>query len=64
MLSKKPIPVRDRLIFALDVSSIDEAKRRISDVSTRTEAFVREHPGACLIGAVAVGYLIARLARR
>jgi orotidine-5'-phosphate decarboxylase len=30
MLSKKPIPVRDRLIFALDVSSVDEAKRLVS----------------------------------
>ena len=30
MLSKKPIPVRDRLIFALDVSNIDEAKRLVT----------------------------------
>ena len=43
---------------------IDEARRRISDVSTQAQTFVRQHPGACLVGAVAVGYLIARLARR
>jgi orotidine-5'-phosphate decarboxylase len=30
MLSKKPIPVRDRLIFALDVSSTEEAKRLVT----------------------------------
>lgn len=29
MLSKKPIPVKDRLIFALDVSNVDEAKRLV-----------------------------------
>src|SRR5437016_5814097 len=29
MLSNKSIPVRDRLIFALDVSSVDEAKRLV-----------------------------------
>ena len=29
MLSTKPIPVRDRLIFALDVASVEEAKRLV-----------------------------------
>src|ERR1043165_392132 len=30
MLSKKPIPAKDRLIFALDVSTIEEAKHLVT----------------------------------
>ena len=43
---------------------IEEAKRRVSDIGRETRTFIKEHPGACLVGAVALGYLIARIARR
>jgi ElaB/YqjD/DUF883 family membrane-anchored ribosome-binding protein len=43
---------------------LEGAKRRISDMSIRTKAFIKEHPGKCLLGAGVIGYLIARLARR
>lgn len=43
---------------------IEEARRRISDLSSQTTALIKEHPGACLLGALALGYLVARLARR
>jgi hypothetical protein len=43
---------------------IDDAKRRFDDVNERVSAFVQDHPGACLLGAIALGYAIARLARR
>lgn len=34
-LSKKPIPVADRLIFALDVDSVDDAKRLVEKLDDR-----------------------------
>ena len=43
---------------------IDEAKQRLEDANGRITAFVQEHPGACLVGAIALGYAIARIARR
>lgn len=43
---------------------IDEAKQRLTDVNSRVSSFIRENPGASLLGAVAAGYIIARLARR
>lgn len=43
---------------------IEEAKERLSDMNSRVTSFIRENPGACLLGAVAAGYLIARFARR
>ena len=43
---------------------IEEAKERLSDLNDRVTSFIRENPGTCLLGAVAAGYLIARLARR
>jgi hypothetical protein len=43
---------------------IDDAKRRFDDANSRVSAFVQEHPGACLLGAIALGYAIARVARR
>jgi hypothetical protein len=43
---------------------IDEAKQQLSDLNGRVATFIRENPGKCLLGAVAIGYIVARLARR
>ena len=43
---------------------IEDAKRRMSDVNERVTSFIKENPGKCLLGALALGYLIARVARR
>jgi hypothetical protein len=43
---------------------IDEAKQQLSDLNGKVTSFIKENPGKCLLGAVAVGYIIARLARR
>ena len=42
---------------------IEEAKQRIGRVNGRVRSFVQDHPVACLLGAVALGYLVARIAR-
>ena len=42
---------------------IEEAKRRLGRLDGQITGFIREHPAACLLGAVALGYLVARVAR-
>jgi hypothetical protein len=44
--------------------TLDDVKDRLKSVNDHVSAFVREHPAACVAGAVALGYLAARLARR
>jgi ElaB/YqjD/DUF883 family membrane-anchored ribosome-binding protein len=43
---------------------LDEARRNLVDFNTRTVAFIRENPGTCLLGAVALGFLVGKLASR
>jgi hypothetical protein len=43
---------------------IEEAKRRLGEVDGRITGFIKDHPAACLLGAVALGYLVARVARK
>jgi hypothetical protein len=43
---------------------LDEARRRLQALNATAVGFIKEHPAACLLGGVALGYLIARLARR
>jgi ElaB/YqjD/DUF883 family membrane-anchored ribosome-binding protein len=43
---------------------IKDVSRRVQTVGERVVDMVREHPAAALVGAFAVGYLIARVARR
>lgn len=42
---------------------IDEAKGRASRLNGWAMTFIQKHPAACLLGALAVGYLVARVAR-
>ena len=42
---------------------IEDAKRRLGRLDGQITGFIREHPAACLLGAVALGYLVARVAR-
>jgi hypothetical protein len=43
---------------------LDELKRRIETLNDRAQGFIKEHPTACLLGALGLGYLCARIARR
>ena len=43
---------------------LDEAKKNLSDFNTRVTSFIRERPGACLLGAVALGFIVGRIASR
>ena len=43
---------------------IEEAKKKVSDLNDRAVGYIKENPGKCLLGAVAIGYIIGRIARR
>nr|UXE44262.1 hypothetical protein Hi04_10k_c1556_00018 [uncultured bacterium] len=43
---------------------IDEAKRRLSSLDQTVTGYIKENPGKCLLGALAVGFLIGKIARR
>jgi hypothetical protein len=42
---------------------LDEAKQEIGRVYGRIRSLIQDHPTACLVGAVALGYFVARVAR-
>jgi hypothetical protein len=43
---------------------IEEIKERMETLNERVKGFIKEHPAACLMGALGLGYLFARMARR
>jgi hypothetical protein len=43
---------------------LEDAKKQLGRLDGGLRAFVKDHPAACLLGAVALGYLVARVARR
>jgi ElaB/YqjD/DUF883 family membrane-anchored ribosome-binding protein len=43
---------------------VSQAAKRLADVADRAAAYVREHPGRCLVAALAFGYLVGWRARR
>ncbi|MEY3210783.1 MAG: hypothetical protein RIT28_1264 [Pseudomonadota bacterium] len=43
---------------------IQEAEEVLGDLNTRALAFVRARPGACVLGAITLGFLIGKLASR
>ena len=45
-------------------ASIEELKERIQSINQQAKGFIKEHPGACLMAALGLGYLLARAARR
>jgi hypothetical protein len=43
---------------------IENAKRRLSSMNESMTDYIKENPGRCLVGALAVGYLIGKIASR
>jgi ElaB/YqjD/DUF883 family membrane-anchored ribosome-binding protein len=43
---------------------LDDAKRRLTSLNSDVTSYIKENPGRCLIGAIAVGFLIGKIARR
>lgn len=43
---------------------IEEARRRMSSLNESAVAYIKANPGKCLVGAIAVGFLVGKLASR
>jgi hypothetical protein len=43
---------------------IARAKKQLGRLNGRITTVIQEHPAACLLGALALGYVVARVARR
>jgi ElaB/YqjD/DUF883 family membrane-anchored ribosome-binding protein len=63
-MNPQQIQDRAREIQERIVPQIEEARRNLVDLNGRAVSFIRANPGTCLIGAVAVGFLIGKLASR
>jgi ElaB/YqjD/DUF883 family membrane-anchored ribosome-binding protein len=63
-MNPQQIQDRAREIQQRIVPQIEEARRNLVDVNNRVVSFIRANPGTCLVGAVAVGFLIGKIAAR
>ena len=43
---------------------LEDARRNLEEMNNRVVGFIRANPGTCLLGAVAVGFIIGRIASR
>jgi hypothetical protein len=43
---------------------LDDAKRRLTSLNSNVTGYIKENPGRCLIGAIAIGFLVGKIARR
>jgi ElaB/YqjD/DUF883 family membrane-anchored ribosome-binding protein len=63
-MNPQQIQDRAREIQERIVPQIDEARRNLVDLNNRVVSFIRANPGTCLLGAVAVGFLVGKIASR
>lgn len=45
-------------------AQVEHMRQAVDDVNERTRAFVRDRPGAALVGAFAIGWLVGKLASK
>jgi hypothetical protein len=43
---------------------MDEARRNLVEINRQVVGFIRANPGTCLLGALALGFIVGRLASR
>jgi len=43
---------------------IDEARKKLESMNTSAIEFIKENTGKCLVGAVALGFLVGKIASR
>ena len=43
---------------------LDDAKRRLTSLNSNVAGYIKANPGRCLIGAIAIGFLVGKIARR
>lgn len=55
---------RARELQARVAPQLDQARQNLSDLNQRITTFVRQNPGTCLIGALAFGFIVGKIASR
>jgi hypothetical protein len=43
---------------------LKDAEAQLATVNEKVKSFIRQNPGTCLLGALAVGFVVGRLASR
>ena len=43
---------------------LDDAKRRLTSLNRDVTSYIKENPGRCLLGGIAAGFIIGKIARR
>jgi len=43
---------------------IEDARRRLSSFNEQAVSYIKENPGQCVLGALALGYIVGKIARR
>ena len=43
---------------------LDDAKRKLTSLNDNVTSYIKANPGRCLIGAIAIGFLVGKIARR
>lgn len=43
---------------------VEEARRNLAEINRQVVGFIRANPGTCLLGALALGFIVGRLASR
>lgn len=55
---------RAREIAGRVAPQIDQARQNLEDLNTRVTTFIRQNPGTCLLGALAFGFIVGKIASR
>ena len=64
METNPPLEAKARELQERFAPQLEEAKQGLTDLNTKVVKFIKAHPGACLLGAIAVGYVVGRIASR
>ncbi len=43
---------------------LDQARQGLADLNGKITTFIRQNPGMCLLGAVALGFVVGKIASR
>lgn len=43
---------------------LEQARQNLSELNRRVTSFIKENPGTCLLGALAVGFVVGKIASR
>jgi ElaB/YqjD/DUF883 family membrane-anchored ribosome-binding protein len=43
---------------------VEQARQNLIELNRRVSGFIRENPGTCLLGAIALGFVVGKFASR